>query len=235
MSLAKPKWYRTNIGTGALLLFFFPVGLYLLWSNPEWSKKSKWIATAITAVMIMIAVSSPKSGTTTEQAVSSPAPVASETTAATATPTPQPQTMNDKLMSATKTAMGKNEGYSVAYDETTKTATLTAEPREAWDDSAYVRSGYTALVKFGTEAFKIDGVDNVSVEAKVAGTDGYGKDFVDTGIILTMPKTEFVKYDWKKLEFQPIYRQMITSCSKYYIAPFILKNIDMTKLYLSLS
>jgi hypothetical protein len=229
MSLAKPKWYRTNIGVGAALLFFFPVGLYLLWSHPDWSKKSKWIVTAIVAVFILIAVSSPKSTpTATAEVVASPSPIAS----ATPTPSPQPQTMTDKLVAATKVAMGKIDGYSVAYDEATKTATLTAEPSEKWDETAEVQSGYSALVKFGMEAFKVDGVDEVAVNMKVNGTDGYGKPFVESGVKMGMTKVEFAKYDWKNLNLHNVETQMITSCSQYYIAPFLLKNVDHTKLYL---
>ena len=39
----KPKWYQTEGGIIALLILFFPVGLYLMWQYPEWSKKTKWI------------------------------------------------------------------------------------------------------------------------------------------------------------------------------------------------
>lgn len=47
------KWYRKPWGIILLLLLFFPIGLYLLWTYPEWSKKSKWIITGVTVVYVI--------------------------------------------------------------------------------------------------------------------------------------------------------------------------------------
>lgn len=48
------KWYQKPTGVIILLLFFFPVGLYLMWKNELWTKKTRWIVTGILALMIAI-------------------------------------------------------------------------------------------------------------------------------------------------------------------------------------
>ena len=45
------KWYRTNAGTIILLIFFFPVGLYLMWQYMNWPKNVKWIVTGAIVVI----------------------------------------------------------------------------------------------------------------------------------------------------------------------------------------
>ena len=50
----RSKWYRTNPGIIALLVLFFPVGLYLMWRYSAWSKTVKVIVTGILAVLVLI-------------------------------------------------------------------------------------------------------------------------------------------------------------------------------------
>ena len=57
---------------------------------------------------------------------------------------------------------------------------------------------------------------------------------MNDAVILTMPKDEFMKYDWEGLKYEPVYSQMETSCSYYYIHPAVKKNLKYDKLYLSL-
>ena len=46
------KWYQKDWGIITLLIFFFPVGLYLVWKKSDWSKKNKVIATICIIVLI---------------------------------------------------------------------------------------------------------------------------------------------------------------------------------------
>jgi len=41
----KKKWYQKDSGIVLLLIFFFPVGIYLMWKHAKWSKTAKWIVT----------------------------------------------------------------------------------------------------------------------------------------------------------------------------------------------
>ena len=47
------KWYQKPKGVIILLIFFFPVGLYQMWKNELWTKKTRWIATGVVAVMLI--------------------------------------------------------------------------------------------------------------------------------------------------------------------------------------
>ena len=47
------KWYQKPKGVIFLLIFFFPVGLYQMWKNELWTKKTRWIATGVVAVMLI--------------------------------------------------------------------------------------------------------------------------------------------------------------------------------------
>ena len=47
------KWYQKPKGVIILLIFFFPVGLYQMWKNELWTKKTRWIATGVVTVMFI--------------------------------------------------------------------------------------------------------------------------------------------------------------------------------------
>jgi uncharacterized protein YjeT (DUF2065 family) len=42
-----------------LLIFFFPVGLVLLWMRPDWSLRRRGIITAVVGIVVIIAVANP--------------------------------------------------------------------------------------------------------------------------------------------------------------------------------
>jgi len=46
------KWYQKSLWINVLLIFFFPVGLYLVWKKSNWKKVYKVIATALTLIFI---------------------------------------------------------------------------------------------------------------------------------------------------------------------------------------
>jgi len=52
----KIKRISLNFSIIFLLIFFFPVGLFLMWKYTDWSKKTKWIVTGIIASIIIIGI-----------------------------------------------------------------------------------------------------------------------------------------------------------------------------------
>lgn len=56
------KWYQKSTAVIILLIFFFPVGLYLMWKNELWTKKTRWIATGVVAVMVIANTGNNNSG-----------------------------------------------------------------------------------------------------------------------------------------------------------------------------
>lgn len=52
--MEKKKWYQSTGGIIALLILFFPVGLYLMWKHATWNKTVKWIVTGVFAFIIFV-------------------------------------------------------------------------------------------------------------------------------------------------------------------------------------
>lgn len=50
-------WYKRDFGIILLLIFFWPVGLYLMWKYSRWSTLVKWTLTAIYSFMFIMAIS----------------------------------------------------------------------------------------------------------------------------------------------------------------------------------
>jgi len=48
------KWYKEPFGIIALLILFFPVGLFLMWKYSGWSPKVKWVISGIFAFLIVL-------------------------------------------------------------------------------------------------------------------------------------------------------------------------------------
>lgn len=145
-----------------------------------------------------------------------------------------PPTITDGLWKALDNSMKTRSGYSVEFDESSKTATITKTSTGAWDESALVRDSFTILVKYGTEVFKIDGVNAIRVVVKTELTDSYGKKTVEDVVRIIMSKAEFGKFDWKNLSYQPVYSQIKNASEGFYIHPAILKNLNPDKLYLAM-
>ena len=47
------KWYQKPTAVVLLLIFFFPVGLYLLWKHEVWSKTARWIISGVLALAVI--------------------------------------------------------------------------------------------------------------------------------------------------------------------------------------
>lgn len=56
------KWYQKPAGVIILLIFFFPVGLYLMWKNELWTKQTRWIVTGVLALIVIANAGNDKNG-----------------------------------------------------------------------------------------------------------------------------------------------------------------------------
>ena len=65
------KWYQKPAGVIILLIFFFPVGLYLMWKNELWTKQTRWIVTAFIAVVIIANAGKNNAGSNSSSSTSS--------------------------------------------------------------------------------------------------------------------------------------------------------------------
>ena len=208
------------------------------------TKKIKVIS--IVVLLIIVGIASPKSQSTEQVAEkvnntsnSTNQTANLETEAQTTAVQPvveqqKPVSTIDQLWTILDRTIKTRDGYDISYAAGSKTATIIRTSTDLWDESSLVRESYKILVKYGLEAFKRDDINNLTVDYKTEFTDTYGKKSMQEAVILTISKVEFSKYDWNNLNYQPIYRQMESSCSTYYIHPAILKNLNYNKLYLSL-
>lgn len=91
MDTLSKKWYQRAPGIIALLIFFFPAGLFLMWKYARWNQKVKWIITGLFAFFFLFTINGPsykdnsskvagiteQSQTTTNQVSPSPSPTPS--------------------------------------------------------------------------------------------------------------------------------------------------------------
>ena len=84
----KKKWYQTNFFVIFMLIFFFPVGLYLMWRYTNWKKPIKFLVTAFFVYAIIQSMVSPEQPNQTVE--EPPVIIATPTPEITATPIPSP-------------------------------------------------------------------------------------------------------------------------------------------------
>lgn len=48
------NWYQKPMTVILFLIFFFPVGLYLMWKNALWSKQTRWIISSLFALLVLV-------------------------------------------------------------------------------------------------------------------------------------------------------------------------------------
>jgi hypothetical protein len=47
------KWYQKPTSIIILLIFFFPVGLYLMWKNELWTKQIRWVVSSAIVIVVI--------------------------------------------------------------------------------------------------------------------------------------------------------------------------------------
>tara|TARA_Y100000766_G_scaffold217859_1_gene189742 strand:+ start:2238 stop:2567 length:330 start_codon:yes stop_codon:yes gene_type:complete len=58
------QWHEKPNNIIILLILFFPLGLYYMWKNKIWSKKTRWIITVTISILFIIGSNDKSSGTT---------------------------------------------------------------------------------------------------------------------------------------------------------------------------
>lgn len=118
----------------------------------------------------------------------------------------KPKTKEELLWGAFEESIrGSHDGYSMAYNEKTNEVTLTKAPKIYWNEVTILKEGYKDFVRFGLQAFKIEGVKKMTLNVKFEVSDKYGKASIDDGIILSMTKEQFGKFDWESMKYKNLY------------------------------
>lgn len=73
----KQPWYKRSIGVIAMLIVFFPAGLFLMWKYTSWNKVVKWSITGVLAFLLLVNMiaSGPSSNSTKPSPTPTPAQV----------------------------------------------------------------------------------------------------------------------------------------------------------------
>lgn len=52
-NLSELQWHQKPRNIILLLIFFFPLGLYFMWKNEIWAKKTRWIITGVISLIVI--------------------------------------------------------------------------------------------------------------------------------------------------------------------------------------
>lgn len=136
----------------------------------------------------------------------------------------------EELKKSAQKSLGSELNLAIEYDAETKTAKLTqsetvssAEPSEV-----YLEITYRDLVKFGAEAFKIVGVDVVTVSYTTNSEGTSNRKWTE----ISMTKSNFAAVDWSKYAELPCSAVIKERSSSYFIDPLLIPLESTAKLNL---
>ena len=132
------RWYQEPWAIIALLLLFFPVGLYLMWRYAAWDQRAKWAVTGVFAVLIVVAAVSGTVGDGGDGDDESR--TVADSTAAEASPTGQPAEAATEFPTPAPTELPTQSPAGVATDVPTEepTEVPTETPLPSWEDGASI-------------------------------------------------------------------------------------------------
>ena len=139
----------------------------------------------------------------------------------------------DQLWKAADTGLKTRKDIDIKYDAGFKIVTLTKKG-DMFDENSFVRDGFSTFVKYGREAFKINGVDHVLIDLTTTLVNSYGEESTETGMTIEMTRDNFQKFNWENLEYTPVRKQIESASEYFFIHGAIQKDLNNDKLYLVL-
>ena len=165
----KTKWYKTNLGLIALLVLFFPAGIFLMWKYASWHKYLKIGIASIFALFILAGASGSDGQKVTEQ---SPTPVQD------ASPSPRldkpnstPNANENEILRLNISLNPTMEGFELTNNETFVIAVC-----EVSINSGVIDAGYTYMMGDYLEG----GKSRTIPYSEFAKKDGSRFDLVET-------------------------------------------------------
>ncbi len=161
----KKKWYQTNGGIIALLILFFPAGLFLMWKHTDWNKTAKWTITGFFALLVLVnAIGGNDSNSTASNTQIATPTVSQESEATTqvvsTNDTEQAQEPTKAILMATNTPIP-------ASKETVSQKNAVRKAQSYLAYSGFSRDGLVAQLEF----------EKFSHEDAVYGADNSGADW----------------------------------------------------------
>jgi len=167
----KKKWYQKTGWIIALLILFFPVGLFLMWKYANWNKVVKGVVTGVFALMVIANMGGSKTASTTTTNTPTATPEAVEETQAPTQPettTSQQQTAQPTKAPAKATAAPTQAKQAApAQGATTSQKNAVRKAQSYLSYSGFSRDGLVAQLEF----------EKFSHEDAVYGADNSGADW----------------------------------------------------------
>lgn len=228
----KTPWYKSTGGIIALLVLFFPAGIFLMWKYSNWKMWLKVALSVVAAIIVISAMSSSGSSSTSSTSSSNSTHETTAKSVSEPTATPKPLTMQDKLYKITDSLQLQRDATKISYDASTGKVMVTYNIAKHWGDThlgdltpvSLLNTEVNDYVSFAGQMFKLDGITTVGADYQTSFTDQYGNAKLDDAWKFSMDKTTFDKFNWKNLENQPIFDTLVDNTSEnddYYIAPSI--------------
>lgn len=161
----KKKWYQKTGWIIALLILFFPVGLFLMWKYANWNKVVKWVVTGFFALMVIANMGGSKTASTTTTPESTPT-VTQETQ-----PTSQPETTTEQEQAVeptkapvkvTNTPAEQTQQAAPATGETVSQKNAVKKAKSYLNYTGFSRDGLVAQLEYDqfSNADAVYGADN---------------------------------------------------------------------------
>lgn len=203
------RWYENSLGIIALLVFFFPAGLFCMWRYSTWNKVVKWIVTGIFALFALISVFSNKNQITEHTPLASTTDI---TPTSYPTPTPkQPQSIEGKI----KGQLG--DGESMSIEDAINLDTNQTIPGEKqvditldagnnqWDLNMTKDLVWARVAKLTQGIFPLDKtIYALQVTANIPTTDPYGRTQQTELALITIVRDTYNKIQWSDFDYHNI-------------------------------
>lgn len=126
------KWYQKTFGIVAMLILFFPIGLFLMFKYSKWNNLTKTIISSVCAILILISLISIGQPKQTQQVSQTPQEtnqeIKQEQQPVQSTPPQETKTENKQEQSSQGTSGPRNNGSSTtSKPQTQKSSNVTQQ------------------------------------------------------------------------------------------------------------
>lgn len=151
MDEPKRKWYQSNGAIVLLLVFFFPVGLFLMWKYALWPKAAKWILSGFFGLIILAnAVGGSTAKNSNSPTVPTTHPEAQATTFSTQAPQITQEATKTVTMttSPTKPQQTQNKNNPSPSTQTTSQKNAVRKAQSYLNFTGFSRDGLVAQLEY---------------------------------------------------------------------------------------
>lgn len=159
----KKKWYQKTGWIIALLILFFPVGLFLMWKYANWNKVVKWVVTGVFALGVLAnATGGSNTASTTTTPESTPTVTQETPTTQPEVTTQQEQTAQPTKAPAKATNTPAAQKQPAAQGATTSQKNAVRKAQSYLNYTGFSRDGLVAQLEYDqfSNADAIYGADN---------------------------------------------------------------------------